>query len=92
MHPSKDRGYDINYFVPNLGADHEILQNHNSLSVAEKQLGHKLGFPYGKEKKKPVEYATDLPLDEDIIATKKHLSSTEKQLGHKWTVTEVFKG
>ena len=30
------------YFVPNFGADREIIDSHESLSMSEKDLGHKL--------------------------------------------------
>ena len=69
LHPGKELGYKINYPVPNFGQDHEIVQNKDSLKTAEQQLGHKLGFPYGKDKKKVVEYPTSLPYDEDIITS-----------------------
>ena len=91
LHPEKDRGYKINYFVPDFGVDKDIIANKNSLANAEKQLGHKWEFPTGKPKRKEVEYKEDLPLDEDIVATKKNLKSVEKDLGHTWKVTEVFK-
>ena len=89
LHPKKD-DFKKNYFVPSFGRDHDINVNFNSLKVAEKQLG-KWDFPTGAEKRKIIEYPTDLPLDEDIIASEKNLKSSEEILGHKWNVTEVFK-
>jgi len=39
-HPQKDRGYKINYPVPNFGRDHDINTNFNSLDRAEEIVGH----------------------------------------------------
>ena len=91
LHPKKD-DFKKNYFVPNFGVDHDIITNHKSLDIAEKQLQHHWDFPTGEYKnKKVVEYKTGEPLDEDIVVTGKNLKSTEKLLGHNWKVTEVFK-
>ena len=92
LHPKKDDDFKKEYIVPNFGVDKEILQNHNSLNIAETQLHHKWDFPKGTySDKKVVKYKMDTPLDEDVMITKKNLKDTEKTLGHEWKVTEVFK-
>ena len=91
LHPKTD-DFKKNYFVPDFGVDKEILQNHNSLKIAEAQLHHEWDFPTGKYSKKGVvKYKMDTPLDEDVLTTKKNLKETEKTLGHEWKITEVFK-
>merc|ERR1719450_1935319 len=39
-HKKKDRGYDIDYPVPNFGRDHDINENYGSLDWAENSLSH----------------------------------------------------
>ena len=93
LHPGNKLPYKINYFVPNFGQDTEINQNKDSLKIAEAQLGHKLGFPYGNGTRKIVEYPKNLPYDEDIVDSQANLKSAEKVLDHKWDIVkEVFKG
>lgn len=41
-HKKKDRGYDINYFVPHFGADKDINDDFESIAQAEGMIGHKL--------------------------------------------------
>jgi len=41
-HKKKDRGYDIDYPVPNLGIDRDIQGHNENLEVVEKMLGHHL--------------------------------------------------
>ena len=36
LHPGKPRGYDIDYFVPNFGADTDVVGTKDSAAVAEK--------------------------------------------------------
>jgi len=37
-------GYPIDYPVPDLGRDRDMISNDRSLAVAEEQLDHKLRF------------------------------------------------
>ena len=91
LHPKED-SFKKNYAVPNFGVDHEILQNHNSLSIAEKQLQHTWDFPTGKYKNKEVvKYKMDVPLEDDIRTSQTNLKASEGILGHKWEIKEVFK-
>merc|ERR1712147_470466 len=39
-HKKKDRGYDIDYFVPHFGEDKDISGSKESVDFAEKKLGH----------------------------------------------------
>ena len=89
LHKRKDLGYDINYFVPNFGADQDINDTKVSLAAAEKIQGKMLDFPNDKwKKRKIIQYPVDEPYDEDVISTAKNLADAEKQLGHKWNFAE----
>lgn len=39
-HPSKPLGYKLDYFVPNFGADHDVVVSKKSATQAEAALGH----------------------------------------------------
>ena len=66
LHP-EEKKIKKDYFVPDFGVDKEILQNTNSLNIAEKQLSHTWDFPNGEFKnKKVVKYKMDVPLEDDI--------------------------
>jgi len=87
LHPSKDRGYKINYPVPNFGADLDIIDSRASLKQAEEMQQHELDLPNKKWRKpKVVQWSYDDPLDEDAISTLSNLDEAEKQLGHKWVI------
>jgi hypothetical protein len=89
-HKKKKRGYDIDYPVPNFGVDHDILDNHHSLEIAEGALSHKLEMATEKSKAKwhnpakDTDYNFAPKLDGDMIATQKHLDDAQTTLGHKW--------
>jgi hypothetical protein len=97
-HKKKPRGYDINYPVPNFGVDRDILDNHNSLEVAEGALGHKLimGTEASKAKWHNVAKDTDYnfapKLDQDMVITAKNLADSQTNLGHKWVIDDVQLG
>jgi TfoX/Sxy family transcriptional regulator of competence genes len=94
-HKKKPRGYDINYPVPNFGVDRDILDNHNSLEVAEGALGHKLimGTEASKAKWHNVAKDTDYnfapKLDQDMVITAKNLADSQTNLGHKWVIDDL---
>jgi len=54
-HETKDRGYDINYPVPNFGMDRDIHGGLENVKVAEKIVGHKLSDMTTDEFKKKYE-------------------------------------
>ena len=89
-HKKKPRGYDIDYPVPNFGVDHEIIENHASLALAEKMKGHvlEMGTERSKAKwhnpAKDVDYNFNPALDPDIVSTDQHLADAEKRLNHHW--------
>merc|ERR1711934_485970 len=89
-HKKKDRGYKINYPVPNFGVDTDIVDNHASLSLAEDALAHKLEMATAKSKAKWANPAKDVDynfapkLDADVRTTQKNMGDAESALGHKW--------
>lgn len=91
-HKKAKRGYDINYPVPNLGVDTDILASHNSLAITEKAMAHKLvmGTEASKAKWHNVAKDTDYnfapKLDGDMVSTAKNLADSETNLGHKWVI------
>ena len=82
-HPSKD-GYPKDYFVPNFGADHEVVHNFEDLEWAEKKVGHKWSWNKPSDKKDPVVYA-DAPLSEDMQTSLKNMKDQEAKHG-VWTL------
>jgi len=87
-HKKKALGYDIDYFVPNFGRDHEINDDFESLKTAEAMIGHKLDFPNSKWKNpaNDTDYNFRPALDGDVISTQKNLADAEKNLGHQWVI------
>merc|ERR1711981_781186 len=94
-HKKKERGYDINYPVPNFGVDRDIIDNHASLATAEGALSHKLvmGTEASKAKWHNVAKDTDYnfapKLDADVRTTQKNLADSENNLGHKWVIDDL---
>merc|ERR1712032_1652623 len=87
LHPSKDRGYKINYPVPNFGAGLDIIDSRASLKQAEEMQQHELDLPNKKWRKpKVIQYPKDEELDEDAVDSLKNLDDAEKELKHKWTI------
>lgn len=91
-HKKKGLGYDIDYFVPNFGADHDINENFESIKLAESMVGHEFQIGSAASKKKWANKAKDADynfrpaLDGDVIATQKNLADAEDKLGHKWVI------
>jgi len=75
-------GYPIDYRVPELGRDRDMIANDRSLRIAEEQLNHKLHFGTAASKAerhneaKDTMYDYDPALDGDMITTKKNLVDT----------------
>ena len=91
-HKKKPLGYKINYPVPNFGVDSDILDNHDSLKLAEGMKSHilEMGTEASKAKwhnpAKDVDYNFAPKLDGDIITTNKNLADTETNLNHHWAL------
>jgi len=94
-HKKKERGYKIDYFVPNFGPDGEATDSMASLASAEGTLSHKLimGTAASKAKwanpAKDVDYNFAPKLDADVRTTQKNLGDSEMALGHKWDLVEA---
>jgi hypothetical protein len=54
----------MDYFVPNFGVDHHIMETENSEKWASKEIGHTWVW-VKEDKKDPVEYKIE-PLDVDM--------------------------
>merc|ERR1711934_1040810 len=73
----------MNYFVPNFGNDHGIMQTDKSLDWAEKSLNHT--WNYVKPKDADEEYTVpNFGVDQDILDTQAAVAEQEKILGHAW--------
>jgi len=72
----------MDYPVPNFGVDHDVLANHNSLEIAEKQLGHKWTWEEHK-KPDPVYYddGSVKGLDADIKHSLNSMADQEAEKG-----------
>jgi len=86
-HPKKDRGYDIDYPVVNLGQDREISDHFTNLDMAEKIVGHHWDFklekpPLNPAKKTLYDYAPTL--DKDMVTSAHSLELTEDRMNHKY--------
>ena len=73
----------MDYFVPNFGADHHIIDNDTSLAAAEKQLKHKLVIEEMPEIPRNYPVA-NFGVDKDILDAQASIVSTEDKLG-EWT-------
>ena len=91
-HKKKDRGYDINYFVPNFGRDTDMINTDHSLAISEDALSHKLELGTEKSKAKwhnpakDTDYNFAPKLDGDMISTAKNLEDAQTNLNHKWVI------
>jgi hypothetical protein len=91
---AKDRGYDIDYPVPNFGMDRDVAGSLSNLPVAEKLVGHKwtnFGTEESKKKwenpAKKVLYNFAPELDGNIRDSVKNLSDTETKMKHKYKLS-----
>jgi len=93
--PNSGLPYDINYPVPNFGADKDIIDSKDSLGLAELNLGHKFGVGSAESKKKHHNVAKDTlynfapMLDVDIRTSQKNLDDAQTKLNHKWVIEDV---
>ena len=80
-----------NYFIPNFGKDHDIVDSAASLGIAETQLKHKMVIPKSTRAKDLGVPAVHLPpnsekLDSDIVTTLKNEKASSEALGQTWTI------
>jgi len=83
-HPKKERGYDIDYPVVNLGTDKDISDHFTDLALAEKIVGHKWDFKLEKPPINPAKktlYDYNPTLDGDMITAKHSLDLAEDITG-----------
>lgn len=86
-HPKKDRGYDLDYPVVNLGQDRDISDHFTNLNVAEKIVGHKWDFKLEKPPLNPAKktrYDFSPKLDGDMISAAHSLDLAEDITGKKY--------
>ena len=87
----KDAAFKMNYAVPHLGTDDDVLNVKQSIAAAEKIEGHKWEW---KNKKyldhtrngvPPAQLAENQILDEDMADSLKNADDAEKSTGEHWT-------
>jgi hypothetical protein len=86
-HPKKDRGYDIDYPVVDLGQDRDISDHFTDLNLAEKIVGHHWDFKLEKPPINPAKktlYDYSPALDGDMIVSKNSLDLAEDITGNKY--------
>jgi len=91
-HPTKDRGYKIDYFVPHFGEDQDIINTRVSTGIAEKQYNHYNWPADDPDPPKRNYFVPHFGEDPDIIASKANLAATEKAQGHTLGVSEDGSG
>lgn len=76
-HKKKELGYKINYPVPNFGRDNDIVDNFDSIKLAENMVGAKFMIGHTgdkwKNKAKDTDYDFNPALDGDVISTLSNL-------------------
>ena len=83
---------DRDYFVPNFGKDHDVVDSAASLAATEAKLGRKLVIPKStrpkgdKVPKAQVEFMSNPKLDAEVVTTLKNEKSASESLGQKWTI------
>ena len=88
-HAHKKLPYPVDYPVPNLGVDKDIIDDHADLKVAEGIVGHKWNFKFVKPPVNPAKktvYNGAPSLDEDIIDSRTNLKSTEVRMRHNFVL------
>lgn len=94
-HKGTPLGYDINYGVPNFGADTDMTDTKVSLSLAEQQLDHKWTFNTAESKKKWHNPAKDVmynfkpKYDGEIDSSLKNLVDSQEKLNHIWNIADL---
>jgi hypothetical protein len=82
--------YPMNYKVPNLGMEREILNSLENIPVAEGLVGHKwTGFPTGLKKDGPTLYDFNPKLSHEIIVSKDNLEEAEEKLKKKFELLQL---
>jgi hypothetical protein len=86
----------MNYPVPNLGMDREILNSIENVPIAEGLVGHKwtsMGTEENKKKlhnvAKDVLYDFDPKLSHEIIVSKSNLEEAEEKLKMKFELMQL---
>ena len=75
---SKPKSHPTDYFVPNFGVDHNILDSQSNLRNAEKRFGHELYFGWKPSDPPPKDYAVpNFGEDEDIKNVKAQVAKQE---------------
>lgn len=94
-HKKPKLGYDIDYPVPDFGADPDMEGTLTNEALASKMVNHNWEFGTEESKAKWHNVAKDTlydfapHLDGDMQATEKHLGDAEDRLNHKWVIQDV---
>lgn len=89
----------MNYPVPNLGMDREILNSIENVPIAEGLVGHKWTSMGTEENKKKLHnvakdtlYDFEPKLSHEIVISVDNLKDAEKKLDHEYTLAWKTKG
>jgi len=85
-HKGKKEKYPVDYFVPNLGADHLINENHASLDWAQRSLNHTWNIPPPGAPLPQNYFVPSFGRDSDINDSLKSMQDQEKAQKHAWTI------
>ena len=94
-HKKAKLGYDIDYPVPNFGADPDMTATMSNIALAEGMHSHKLimGTPESKAKwhnvAKDTLYDYNPELDEDVQNTLGHIGLSEKNVGRPMNLDQA---
>ena len=80
--------YDINYFVPNLGVDQDIITTDANMVKAEDKLNVTWTAELKPEPHPTNYFVPNLGVDYDIKETQDSIKETEATMGHSWSPVE----
>jgi len=81
--------YPKDYFVPNFGLDHDVINTSTDINVAEGMLSHKLDIDTSKKKGPPLNYfVPNFGMDHEIATSISNLNEAEKTNG-KWSLSQT---
>ena len=88
-----DPTWPVNYFVPNFGKDHEIINTEKNIADTEKNMGKKMAAQWGKPVEPPRGYfIPNFGMDKDIVDAQSNIASSEATLKSKWEPTQDANG
>ena len=74
------KSHPVDYFVPNFGVDHDVVNTHDHIRLAEYQLNHKWHWPAPPKADGPPSYEIR-DIEPEMKDSLQHLSQQEKVYG-----------